>query len=102
MDSSEHYVGSLNHEPQVSRIVVYTSSGCTRCAMLKEWLKSREREFEEKDLENVDVMADLVMRDAVILSAPALEIEETFFREDEIFDTNGRLNGKLLHILEGK
>ena len=102
MDSSEHYVGSLNREPQVSRIVVYTSNGCTKCAMLKEWLKSREKEFEEKDLENVDVMTDLVMRDEVVLSAPALEVEATIFGEDEIFDTNGRLNGKLLHILEGK
>ena len=102
MGSLKYSVGSLGHVPQDDRIVVYTSSGCPRCTMLKEWLKSREKEFEEKDLENVDVMADLVMRDEVVLSAPALEVEETIFGEDEIFDTNGRLNGKLLHILEGK
>lgn len=102
MGSLKYSVDSLGRVPRVSRIVVYTSSGCPRCAMLKEWLKSREKEFEEKDLENVDVMADLVMRNAVVLSAPALEVEETVYREDEIFDRNGRINGELLHILEGK
>ena len=102
MGSLKYSVGSLGHVPQAGRIVVYTSSGCPRCIMLKEWLKSREKEFEEKDLENVDVMTDLVMRNAVVLSAPALEVEETVYREDEIFDGNGRINGELLHILEGK
>lgn len=102
MGSLKYSVGSLGCVPRADRIVVYTSSGCPRCAMLKEWLKSREKEFEEKDLENVDVMADLVMRNAVVLSVPALEVEETVYREDEIFDKNGRINGELLHILEGK
>jgi len=102
MGSLKYSVGSLGRVPRGGRIVVYTSSGCPRCAMLKEWLKNREKEFEEKDLENVDVMADLVMRNAVVLSAPALEVEETVYREDEIFDRNGRINGELLHILEGK
>jgi glutaredoxin len=102
MGSLKYSVGSLGRVPQADRIVVYTSSGCPRCTMLKEWLKSREKEFEEKDIENVDVMADLVMRNAVVLSAPALEVEETVYREDEIFDGNGRINGELLHILEGK
>lgn len=102
MGSLKYSAGFLERVQQGGRIVVYTSSGCPRCAMLKEWLKSREKEFEEKDLENVDVMADLVMRNAVVLSAPALEVEETVYREDEIFDRNGRINGGLLHILEGK
>ena len=102
MGSLKYSVGFLKRVQQSGRIVVYTSSGCPRCAMLKEWLKSREKEFEEKDLENVDVMADLVMRNAVVLSAPALEVKENVYREDEIFDGNGRINGELLHILEGK
>jgi len=102
MGSLKYSVDFLERVQQGGRIVVYTSNGCPRCAMLKEWLKSKEKEFEEKDLENVDVMADLVMRNAVVLSAPALEVEETVYREDEIFNRNGQINGELLHILEGK
>lgn len=70
-------------------IVVYTSHGCTRCAMLKKWLQSRNIEFIEKNLDDVDVMADLVMRNAVVLAAPALEIEEALLTEDQIFDQDG-------------
>jgi len=37
MGSLKYSVGSLERVPRVSRIVVYTSSGGPRCAMLKEW-----------------------------------------------------------------
>jgi len=72
-------------------IVVYTSSGCVRCAMLKKWLKNRNIEFIEKNLDDVDVMADLVMRNAVVLAAPALEVEEALLTEDQIFDEDGAI-----------
>lgn len=85
-----------------SRIVVYTTTGCSRCNTLKEWLRSRNDEFEEKDLDDVDTMAELVMRNEVVLSAPVIEVGGTLYRQDEIFDGNGRINGELLHILEGK
>jgi glutaredoxin len=88
-----------NHE---SRVVVYTTTGCPKCNMLKEWLRSRKNEFEEKDLDDVDIMAELVMRNEVVLSAPALEVGKALYRQDEIFDKDGRINGELLRILEGK
>ncbi|UCG45243.1 MAG: hypothetical protein JSV58_00210 [Candidatus Bathyarchaeota archaeon] len=102
MDSLTNPEYILEHPQRNGRIIVYTSNGCPRCTMLKEWLKNSDREFEEKDLEDVDVMADLVMRNAVVLSAPALEVEEIVYGEEQIFNQDGRLNGKLLHILEGK
>jgi len=81
--------------------VVYTSSGCPKCAILKRWLKDRNADFEEKNLEDVDVMAGLVMRNIVVLSAPALEVEGTVYTEDRIFDVNGLVDTKLLEILKG-
>ena len=91
-------LGSL----QMSRIVVYKTAGCSKCSMLEEWLRSIKREFEEKDLDDVDTMAELVMRNEVVLSAPVLEVAGILYRPDEIFDEDGRINGKLLDILEGK
>lgn len=86
----------------VSRIVVYTTTGCPKCTLLKEWLRHRKNEFKEKDLDDVDTMAELVMRNEVILSAPVLEVGETLYRIHEIFDDDGRINGRLLGVLEGK
>ncbi len=96
----EYPVHSLKRFKTLSEMIVYTSRECIKCAMLKKWLQSRNLRFVEKSLEDVDVMADLVMRNAVVLSAPALEVEEAVFTEDQIFDENGAIKNKLLETLE--
>ena len=70
--------------------------------MLKEWLKDRNTEFEEKNLEETNVMTDLVMRDLVVLSAPALEVGDVVYTEDQIFEGDRLADGKILEILEGR
>jgi glutaredoxin len=85
----------------IKEMVIYTSSGCSKCAMLKKWFKNKNADFEEKNLEDVDVMADLVMRNVVVLSAPALEVKGTVYTEDQIFDGDGLINTKILEILKG-
>lgn len=97
MGYNEKSADSLKHG---RRLIVYTTNGCVKCATLKEWLKNRNTKFEEKSLEDIDVMTDLVMRDIVVLSAPALETENAFFTEDQIFDQNGMLNGRISELLQ--
>jgi len=102
MGFSEDSVGSLERPLRVREIVIYTSSNCIKCAMLKKWLKNKNADFEEKNLEDVDVMADLVMRNVVVLSAPALEVEGTVYTEEQIFDGTGLIDTKLLEIVKGR
>jgi len=99
MGYSEKSVDSLKNN---RKLIVYTTNGCIKCITLKEWLKSRNTEFEERSLEDINVMTDLVMRDIVVLSAPALETESAFFTEDQIFDQNGILSGRISELLQGK
>jgi glutaredoxin len=99
MRYNEH---SGNLLSQTYKIVVYTSNGCPKCTLLKEWLKDMNTEFEEKNLEDINVMTELVMRNLVVLSAPALEVEETFYTEDQIFDGDSLADSKILEILELK
>ena len=96
------FVSPLERPLRAKEIVVYTSSGCPKCAMLKKWLESKNTDFEERNLEDVDVMADLVMRNAVVLSAPALEVERAVYTEDQIFDGDGLIDTKILEILKGR
>ena len=88
--------------PQVSKTVVYTTSGCPKCAVLKKWLTNKSEAFEERNLEDVEVMADLIMKNAVVLSAPALEVEGEVYTEDQIFDGDGLVEAKLLTVLKVK
>ncbi|KPV61442.1 MAG: Glutaredoxin [Candidatus Bathyarchaeota archaeon BA1] len=102
MDSSGHPAGSPQRSIRVKRIIVYTSSRCPRCALLKRWLRNKHTDFEERNLEDVEVMANLVMKNIFVLSAPALEVEGAVYTEDQIFDGDGTVKSKLLEILEGK
>jgi dTDP-D-glucose 4,6-dehydratase len=69
--------------------------------VLKEWLKTSNRQFEERDLEDVEVMTELVMRNVVVLSAPVVEVEKAVYTEDQFFDGNTLAVNRLLGILEG-
>ena len=82
------------------KLTVYTSSGCPKCSMLKKWLKNRGFEFEEKALD-MEVTADLIMKNVVVLSAPVLEVEGTFYTEDQVFDGDTILATQFLRRLEG-
>ncbi len=82
------------------KLTVYTFKGCFKCSMLKKWLRDRGFVFEEKTLDT-EVTADLIMKNVVVMSAPILEVEGTFYDGDQIFDGNSILAAQLLEILEG-
>jgi len=92
---------ALQNSSETRRIVVYTSNGCHKCSVLKDWLKISHRQFEERDLEDVGVMTELVMRNVVVLSAPVMEVNNTVYTEDQFFDGNTLSVNRLLGILEG-
>ena len=103
MASSDHPSGTLESPfLQDKKVIVYTSSGCPKCAGLKRWLRNRHADFEERSLEDVEVMASLIMRNIFVLSAPALEVKGLVYTEDQIFDGDGTVKSKLLDIVEGE
>ena len=92
--------GSSPAHPPANGVVVYTTSGCTRCDMLKKWLKNKNTNFEEKNLENSDVMTDLVMRNFVVMSAPAIEINGAVYTDNQIFESNGLIKPNFSKVFE--
>jgi glutaredoxin len=92
--------GSSPERLSANSVVVYTTSGCTRCDMLKKWLKNKNTDFEEKNLDDSDVMADLVMRNFVVMSAPAIEINGIVYTDSQIFEGSGLIKPDFLKMLE--
>ena len=99
MGFSEDFGSSPAH-PAENGVVVYTSSGCPRCDMLKKWLKNKDTNFEEKNLGDSDVMTDLVMRNFVVMSAPAIEIKGVIYTDNQIFENNGLIKLNFSKIFE--
>ncbi len=84
------------------KMVVYTSSECPKCAAIKRWLRKKNADFEERNLKDLEVMTSLIMRNVFIMSAPALEFKGKVYTENQIFNGDGSVNGKLMEIVEGK
>jgi glutaredoxin len=99
MGFSEDFGSTPSHLAE-NGVVVYTSSGCPRCVMLKKWLKNKNTNFEEKNLDDSDVMADLVMRNFVVMSAPAIEVGGVVYTDSQIFENNGLIKPDFLKIFE--
>ena len=99
MGFSEDF-GSSSVRPSGNGVIVYTSDGCPRCEMLKRWLKDKETNFEEKNLGDSDVMADLVMRNYVVLAAPAIEVKGNVYTENQIFENNGLIKPDFSKLFE--
>jgi glutaredoxin len=94
-------IGSSTMHSSANCVVVYTTNGCTRCDMLKKWLKNKDADFVERDLEDSEVMADLVMRNFVVMSAPAIEFEGTVYTENQIFENNGLISPTFSKLFGG-
>ena len=86
--------------PRTNGVVVYTTSGCTKCDMLKKWLKNKNTNFLEKNLEDSNVMTDLVMRNFVVMTAPAIEVDGEVYTDNQIFENNGLLKLDFSKIFE--
>jgi len=82
------------------QIILYTTRKCAKCKSLKNWLKRNNLSFVEKDLADIEVMADLVMRNIVALSAPVLEAVNRFFLSDQIFGKNNSLQPSFIKVME--
>lgn len=61
-------------------IIIYTTKNCPDCKALKAFLDANNIEYEEKNLENENVMADLVMENIASQSAPIIKIGNSFFK----------------------
>lgn len=101
MRSPGNLSGSLQGTSQAPKVIVYTSPRCPKCATLKAWLKAGRLTFEEKNLEDSDVMSDLIMKDLYVLSAPALEVGGRVYTEKDLFDGSGIRESFVSKILRG-
>ena len=81
------------------KLTVYSSKNCPRCKALKKWLRKNKLSFTEKSIDDTDVMTELVMRNIMVLSAPALETENMVYLSDQIFLPNNSLNPSFTQIL---
>lgn len=82
------------------KVKIYTTPRCPKCKILKKFLAHKGIQFEELNLENSDVAAELIMRDVFDLTTPILEIGGKLYLEDDLFNNDELDVEKLERILK--
>ena len=86
----------------ISEVKVYTTEKCPRCKQLKGLLKSNEIAYEEMDMATPEALTELRMCGIFTISAPILQIGDSFFTSNDLFDENGSIFDKVLDSLGGE
>jgi len=80
---------------------VYTTSVCPRCKMLKRFLSEMGVEFTEESLEQPETVAELRINGVFVMEAPVLQVDDTYYTSEELFEDE-TLNEQLVRqALEG-
>ncbi|MGC9435405.1 MAG: glutaredoxin family protein [Methanomicrobiales archaeon] len=65
--------------------MVYTLEFCPNCEVLKEFLKSREVTFMERDMNSAEALTDLRINGVFVQEAPVLQVGSTFLTNADLF-----------------
>lgn len=68
------------------RYTVYSTSACPRCEQLKKALAASGIKFEKMDMATPEALTELRINGVFTLSAPVLQVDDTFYTVDDLFD----------------
>ena len=69
----------------MSKIVVYTTERCPKCNKLKQFLKTNSVDFEVADMSTPEALTELRFNGVFTVTAPVLQVDDTFLTHEEIF-----------------
>jgi glutaredoxin len=65
---------------------VYSTRNCPKCAQLKIALIGMGIEFDNIDMSKPEALTELRVNGVFALSAPVLQVEDSFYTVDDLFD----------------
>ncbi len=80
----------------MSKIIVYSTPSCPYCSLVKDYLKEKDVEFEEKDISKDRVAARQMIEKSGEMGVPQIDIDGTIivgFNRDAIDKELGRIDG---------
>jgi len=80
------------------KYTVYTTKACPKCQQLKAALQKGGIAFSEEDMSTPQALTELRVNGVFTLSAPVLQVEESFYTVEDLF--TGEALGDLKVILK--
>lgn len=69
----------------MAKIIVYTTERCPKCNKLKKFLETNSVSFEVADMSTPEALTELRFNGVFTVTAPVLQINDTFLTHEEIF-----------------
>ena len=83
----------------MAKVIVYTTERCPKCNKLKKFLESNSVLFEVADMATPEALTELRFNGVFTVTAPVLQINDTFLTHEDLF-RGGEVNlEKILGIL---
>jgi len=83
---------------EIEEIKIYTKEFCPNCEILKEYLIEHDIVYQEYNLDDSDVIAELMADMVFIAYAPVLKIGEEYYYDNSLFE-GGKLNSVVIDRL---
>ena len=81
-------------------ILIYSTTNCPNCRMLKQFLESKNYHYREVDMATPTALTELRMNGVFTMMAPVLQVGSKFYVYDELFTDDRIDEGKLESLLE--
>jgi glutaredoxin len=78
---------------------VFSTTACPKCEQLKTSLKRAGLEFESLDMATPEALTELRINGVFSLAAPVLQVDESFYTVQDLFD--GEMLKDLSRLLKG-
>ena len=75
----------------MAKIIIYTTERCPKCNKLKNFLEAHSVAFEVADMSTPEALTELRFNGVFTVTAPVLQINDTFFTHEELF-SGGEVN----------
>jgi glutaredoxin len=72
----------------MSKVVIYTTDTCPKCKLLKKYFELMRVQYEEADMSTPEALTELRFNNIFSLTAPVLQVDNTFLTAEQIFDGN--------------
>lgn len=79
----------------MSDILIYSTSNCPNCRVLKAHLQKKKVQFKETDMATPEALTELRMNGVFTMAAPVLQVGNRFYTYNDLF-TGDEIDSKRL------
>ena len=83
------------------KYTVYSTKACPKCEQLKKALASSDIHFETIDMATPEALTELRINGVFTLSAPVLQVGDSFYTTDDLFDGEKIKDLRSMKIIKG-